>query len=217
MNTNPDAKRILCFGDSNTWGYIPGTKHNRYNANVRWTGVLQDILGLGFEVIEEGLNSRGIVKGDNRIGKEQRSAMEYILACLDSHDPLDYVIICLGANELKSEFKLSADEVGKNMKQLISTIQSRPSQSREQKPEILIVVPAKINETAPYAIKDGKFIGAYTKSIELKEVLLKIGKENNCRVLDIQNDLKTGEDGVHLLEESHYLLGKSLADFLRVN
>ena len=97
MNTNPKAKRILCFGDSNTWGYIPGTKHNRYPADIRWTGVLQQLLGSEFEIIEEALNSRGITKGDSRPGKEGRVGMEYILPCLDSHDPLYYVIVMLGS------------------------------------------------------------------------------------------------------------------------
>ena len=57
MNTNPDAFRILCYGDSNTWGYTPISK-KRYPANIRWTGVLQNLLGKDFWIIEEGLNGR---------------------------------------------------------------------------------------------------------------------------------------------------------------
>lgn len=118
MNTNPKAKRILCFGDSNTWGYIPGTKHQRYSSDVRWTGVLQNLLGNDYEVIEEGLNSRAINHSDSRLGKEQRNAINYIIACLDSHDPIDHIIVCLGANELKAELKLSSEEVGLELKNL---------------------------------------------------------------------------------------------------
>ncbi len=59
MNTNPTAKRILCFGDSNTRGYIPGgTWWGRYPADVRWTGVLQNLLGNEYEIIEEGRGAR---------------------------------------------------------------------------------------------------------------------------------------------------------------
>ena len=57
MNTNPNAINILCFGDSNTYGQKPD-KTGRYEANVRWTGVLQQLLGDGYYVIEEGLGSR---------------------------------------------------------------------------------------------------------------------------------------------------------------
>lgn len=69
MNTNPKAKRILCFGDSNTWGYIPGTNYDRYSVDVRWTGILQEKLGRDYEVIEDGVNSRTIVAVIQDLGK----------------------------------------------------------------------------------------------------------------------------------------------------
>ena len=48
-------KNILCFGDSNTWGFIPGSDHKRYSKQDRWTGILSEMLGSSYEVIEEGL------------------------------------------------------------------------------------------------------------------------------------------------------------------
>jgi len=57
MNTNPNAKTILCYGDSNTWGQKPD-KSSRYLVDVRWTGLLQKTLGDSYYVIEEGLSSR---------------------------------------------------------------------------------------------------------------------------------------------------------------
>lgn len=53
--------RILCYGDSNTWGYISGSDHQRYGNNERWTKILAKLLGNSFEVIEEGLNSRTLI------------------------------------------------------------------------------------------------------------------------------------------------------------
>ena len=32
-------KTVVCFGDSNTWGFDPETKE-RFPLDVRWTGVL---------------------------------------------------------------------------------------------------------------------------------------------------------------------------------
>ena len=52
---------ILCYGDSNTWGYIPGTIRERYEPDVRWTGVAQKLLGSDYLLIEEGLNGRTTV------------------------------------------------------------------------------------------------------------------------------------------------------------
>ncbi len=217
MNINPNAIRVLCFGDSNTWGYIPGTKHERYLADVRWTGILQARLGKEYEIIEEGLNSRGIVNGDGRPGKEQRSATEYVFACLDSHDPLDHVVICLGTNELKAGLGLSAEQVGENFRTLVQAIQSRPSQFRATVPHVTIVVPAAIDESTEYARKDDKFVGAREKSIQLRGVLANIANECGCSLVDIQDQLQTGEDGIHLLAGSHGALGAAVAESLLGN
>ena len=44
-------KRILCFGDSNTWGLIPGTD-KRFADGVRWTSIIRnDLEQSGYEII----------------------------------------------------------------------------------------------------------------------------------------------------------------------
>ena len=55
--------RIVCFGDSNTWGYDPRTSE-RFPQKVRWTGLLQEKLGRKYQVIEEGQNGRTIATED---------------------------------------------------------------------------------------------------------------------------------------------------------
>lgn len=215
MNTNLNAKRILCFGDSNTWGYISGTKHQRYPANIRWTGVLQNLLGNDYEIIEEGLNSRGILKGDNRPGKEGRVAMDYILPCLDTHDPLDYVLIMLGSNELKSEFNLSTKGIGENLKVLVQTIQNRSSQFRDIKPEVIIIVPPILNENTEYSLNNNKYVGAYEKSLGFKEVYSQIAKEFDLKIVDVQDQMIVGVDGAHITEESHAILAKAVCDVIK--
>ena len=51
-------KTILCYGDSNTFGYVPAGGGKWYPEDVRWTGVLQDDLGDAYRVIEEGCSGR---------------------------------------------------------------------------------------------------------------------------------------------------------------
>ena len=52
-------KQILCFGDSNTYGLIPGTTNQRYGWGTRWTSILDDkVRTKGYSVIEEGLCGR---------------------------------------------------------------------------------------------------------------------------------------------------------------
>jgi lysophospholipase L1-like esterase len=98
-------KTILCYGDSNTWGYIPGTGE-RYASHVRWPGVLQNALGNGYVIIEEGLCGRTTVWDDPI--EEYRSGKEYLIPCLKSHAPLDLVVLMLGSNDLKMRFAAPA-------------------------------------------------------------------------------------------------------------
>jgi lysophospholipase L1-like esterase len=93
MNINPKAIRIVCYGDSNTWGYIPGSGE-RYDPTIRWTGRLQQALGDGFEIIEEGLNSGTTIIDDPNY--ESKNGAAYLKSCLQSHYSLDIVILMLG-------------------------------------------------------------------------------------------------------------------------
>ena len=142
-----ELKRILCYGDSNTWGYISGSNHERYDNKKRWTKILENLLGDDFEIIEEGLNSRTLISNDLRPGKEGKNGYEYLIPCLDSHDPIDLVILMLGTNELKNTYNKSAENIGKLLENyFVKTILSRKSQFKETYPKLLIVAPPVINE-----------------------------------------------------------------------
>lgn len=197
--------RILCYGDSNTWGYISGTDHKRYGENERWTKLLSKKLGNEFEVIEEGLNSRTLISNDTRPGKEGKNGYEYLLPCLDTHDPIDLVIIMLGTNELKKVYNKTIEEVGEIFeKYFIKTILNRKSQIEDKYAEVLIIAP-------PIADDDGsgKYEGALEKSMKFNEVYMKIAKENNCYFID-NKFLNTGIDKVHLTKESHTILAEKI-------
>ena len=103
-------KEVLCYGDSNTWGYNPKTKQ-RYDRNTRWPCVLQRELGEEFLVIPEGQNGRTTVWDDPVEG--QKNGMTYLLPCLESHKPLDLVIITLGTNDLKHRFSVTAYDIAR--------------------------------------------------------------------------------------------------------
>ena len=90
-------KTILCYGDSNTWGFEPVTR-NLYGRTERWTGILRQELGLDYDVIEEGLNGRTTVWDDPIEG--HKNGKEQIIPILKSHQPLDLVTIMLGTNDL---------------------------------------------------------------------------------------------------------------------
>ncbi|MFZ9859978.1 MAG: SGNH/GDSL hydrolase family protein [Gemmataceae bacterium] len=199
-------KTILCYGDSNTWGYIPGTG-NRYPRQVRWTGVLQNLLGEKFHVIEEGLNGRTTVMDDpTRIAK---NGLPYLRPCLDSHAPIDLVVLMLGTNDTKHRFGLSAFDISEGVAMLVNIIQQSAAGLNNRAPAILLVSPVVLD---PAPEKSALFEGAAQKSRELAGHMENVAKANRCAFLDAS--LHTGVspiDGIHLDEEGHQALGHAIA------
>ena len=92
------ARTLVCFGDSNTWGYVPGSEGARFPREVRWPNRLQELLGAEWEVIAEGLNGR--TASVERPDSEGRNGLPYLFPCLLSHAPVDTVVIFLGTNDV---------------------------------------------------------------------------------------------------------------------
>ena len=204
--------KILCYGDSNTWGYISGSDHQRYSKSERWTGILSNLLGDKFEIIEEGLNSRTLISNDTRPGKEGKNGYEYLIPCLDTHDPIDLVVLMLGTNELKATYNKSANEIGEIFESyFVKVILNRKSQMYNRYPQLLIVVPPVVNENAQYCQNNNKYLGASLKSEKLSNIYKEIAEKNNCYFLN-NDGLETGIDGVHLTKESHKKLAENLKD-----
>jgi lysophospholipase L1-like esterase len=92
------VKTLVCFGDSNTWGHVPGSGGERHPREARWPVLLQHALGDEWEVIAEGLNGRTATF--ERADSEGRNGLPYLLPCLLSHAPVDLVVIFLGTNDV---------------------------------------------------------------------------------------------------------------------
>ena len=201
---------VLCYGDSNTWGYISGSDHQRYGNEERWTKILAKMLGNNFEIIEEGLNSRTLLSNDTRPGKEEKNGYEYLIPCLDTHDPINLVVLMLGTNELKNAYNKEAEEIGKMLEEyFVKTILNRKSQFKETYPKLLIVVPPIVNENQEYCKAKNKYLGAMEKSKRLNNIYKEIAERYNCYFLS-NDGLETGIDGVHLTKESHRKLAERL-------
>src|SRR5258705_7738093 len=102
-------KTVLCFGDSNTWGYVPGSDGERFPPDSRWPRRLARALGDEWEVIAEGLNGRTATV-DSPVA-DGRNGLTYLLPCLQSHMPLDVVVIYLGTNDAGDRYSLPAETV----------------------------------------------------------------------------------------------------------
>lgn len=209
MNAKDGAKRLLCFGDSNTWGCVPTGDESRYSPSVRWTGRLQNLLGEGYEIIEEGLNSRYVGISDDRPGKEGKNAMEYILPCIDSHEPIDNVIVMLGTNDMRARYSLEPEEIGEKMDKLIRLMMDR---GHKGEGEIILVAPPYVNENTYYTAR--RYAGAGEKSRSLGKVYSAIAERYGMTFVDAGPIAKVGDDGVHITEEGHAKLAGKLAQVM---
>lgn len=109
-------QHILCFGDSNTYGYKPdGT--GRFLEGVRWTSLLQQKLGKDYKVYEEGLCGRTTIFQDAL--REGRRGLDWIGTAVETHSPLDLVIIMLGTNDCKTRYGVSAEVIAKGLERVI--------------------------------------------------------------------------------------------------
>ena len=122
------TKRIMVYGDSNTWGWAPverGVPSTRYCEEERWPGVLQAALGDAFEVVEEGLSARTTDLPDPtlpQVGGAGLDGSAYLPAALATHLPLDLVVIMLGTNDLKAMYDRSPFRIALGVGKLVDIV-----------------------------------------------------------------------------------------------
>ena len=138
-----ETTRILCFGDSLTWGFDPATR-TRLPEDVRWPGVLQSLLGEGYRVIEEAQSGRTIATEDPAEG--EKNGLRYVIPCLESQSPLDLMIVMLGGNDLKRKFGYASIDIAGEMQILLEKIQSYNRFRMGDKMKVLLMAPPVIGE-----------------------------------------------------------------------
>jgi lysophospholipase L1-like esterase len=211
-------KRIMCFGDSLTWGWVPvieGVPTTRYAPNVRWTGVLQRELGSGYTIIEEGLSARTTSLDDPTDPRLDGSA--YLPSALASHLPLDLVILMLGTNDTKAYFHRTPFEIAAGMSKLVGQVLSSGGGvgTVYPAPLVLIIAPPPLREM-PHAYFRALFGGAHEKSAQLGEIYGALADFMKVNFLDAGSVLSTdGVDGIHFTEANNSALGKAVAAKIR--
>jgi len=204
------VKTILCFGDSNTWGYDPATQ-SRLSINERWAGVLRNELGSEYWVIEEGLNGRTTVF-DDPLG-DYKNGKEYIIPCIQTHAPIDLVVIMLGTNDLKKRFSLPAIDIARGAEVLVNLVKNSQAGPDGQTPQILLLAPPPVHEVASNA--EG-FEGAAEKSKKFGDYYGNVAKQTECHFLNTADVIQSSKiDGIHFEVQEHEKLGKKVAEFVR--
>ncbi|USG60626.1 SGNH/GDSL hydrolase family protein [Sneathiella marina] len=202
---------VLCYGDSNTWGCKPITQfgvYERYDPDVRWPGVLQSTLGSEYKVIEEGLNGRTTVFDDPIMGSD-RNGKSYLAPCLETHMPLDLVIIMLGTNDLKPRFPGTTFDIACGAGALLAMAMNPAGNWIGALPKTLLVAPPQIGELTALA---GILEGAQERSLKLAGDMKRVAEMLDSPFLDAGLHIQSSQaDGVHLEAEDHLVLGQAIA------
>ncbi|CAN5313985.1 SGNH/GDSL hydrolase family protein [soil metagenome] len=211
-------KRILCFGDSLTWGWIPvaeGVPTSRFPRDVRWTGVLGEQLGDGYEVIEEGLSARTTTADDP--ADPRLNGSTYLPACLASHLPLDLVILMLGTNDTKVNLGRTPFDIASGMGVLATQVLTSTGGvgTVYPAPQVLIVAPPALADM-PHPWFELVFEGGREKSAELSRVYSALASFMKVPFFDAGSVISTdGVDGIHFTEANNRDLGVALAEQVR--
>lgn len=207
MNTNPNAITVLCFGDSNTNGATPD-KSGRFAANVRWVGQLQTILGPNYYVIEEGLGGRTTNSDHFREGKEGRNGFVYFKPALESHLPLNYLVIMLGTNDVKNIYNKSVDEIATALGDYVKFTRDKSAERGYDAPKVILVSPAPVDKRSFGDVYDQSSVD---KSLQLAGSINKLASQLNCEFVDASTIAEVGADGIHLTKDSQSRLAQAIA------
>jgi lysophospholipase L1-like esterase len=183
---------------------------DRHARDLRWTGVLSRELPGGYTVIEEGLNGRTTVF-DDPIEGAYKNGRAHLETCLESHMPLDLVILMLGTNDLKSRFGVTAADVAMGAGALIEEIR-RPRLARARTggvPDILLIAPPPLG---PQSVLADLFAGGVEKSREFSIHFEQVAQLKGCHFLNAGDHVVSSPvDGAHLEAEQHAKLGTAVA------
>ena len=197
-------KKVLCFGDSNTYGFVPG-KCTRYDKNTRWTGVLQALCGSDFSIIEGGCNNRTAFV-DNPAGVEQTGYK--ILPEYFTKDYFDIVVLAIGINDLQLFFRPTLEEFEQGMEKLIKITKDLSPNAK-----IILVCPSKLDLAG---IKSGVFSFQFDeisieKSGKLSPIYKSLAEKYKCHFIDLNNIVEVSPlDGLHFSPKNHKTIAENL-------
>ena len=204
--------RIVCFGDSLTWGWKP-QDFTRFPEDVRWPGVLQDRLGSDFQIIEEGQSSRTINCDDPAEGEKNGS--KYIIPCIESHYPFDMLIVMLGTNDCKEKFSLCSLNIMVEMRTFLEKVISYSHFKWNDSIKILLMSPPHMGENIEKSWLGEMFHlhNGVRKSKELAPYYKMIADTLKIDFMDAAKIVKASNfDSIHLDAENQIKLGEAVAE-----
>lgn len=200
-------KNIICYGDSNTFGFNP-KDCSRFDENTRWTALLQKSLGDDYNIVDESACDRtGVV---NNPKGELFSAPQHFPKLISKSEKVDLIILGVGTNDLQSQYNISFDTVEKGLKNLVELAKTKTK-------TVIILPPVVLNETVSKGFFSYQFNEtSIVKSKKIGEIYKTIADNYQCEYFDINNFATPSEfDGLHYDEAAHKLIADKLSEFIK--
>ena len=206
---------ILCFGDSNTYGYCHTAPDFRYSEEKRWVNILSVMLGNGFSVSAEGQNGRTTAFDwpPNPVPPiPEKNGLKILPEILGRQkEKTNLIIFMLGTNDCSFPFGLSPEEITYGMEKLIDAANNIETEKQGFSPKIILVSPPLILpdiEGTPFVNQIDK--SSAEKSLALAPLYEELAERKNCIFLDAKDCEVNPLDCEHLTEKGHRHLAEKL-------
>jgi lysophospholipase L1-like esterase len=207
---NDRMPSVLCYGDSNTWGYIASSE-GRFGRGERWPGVLQRELGADHYVIEEGLNSRTTMY--EVPGEPGRNGLEYLPIALETHAPLDAVVLALGINDVFLP-GIGARWAARGVEALIGATRTSGAGPEGHAPAVLVLIPPPLGVMPAEWEADAPT--ARDESRRLPQEFRRVCDPLGVAMLDLSTVCEVSpHDGLHFDADAHAAIGSAVAAEVR--
>ena len=208
-------KKVLIYGDSNTWGdnFILG---NRIPDDKQWPNILQNSLGSEYKVIQEGLPGR--LAGNDEKEKIYKNGKDTFLSIFRTHSPVDVLIISLGTNDLQLKYEKNYINIISDLAwykntvcEMFENIEDRKKYFiNEALPKIIYILPVNFDY-----INNANVIFNINSEEKRKLIIQEFFKYvKNVETISF-SDITLFEDGVHLDFNGHKLMASEVKNVLK--
>ena len=211
-------KRVLFFGDSNTWGFIPANG-NRFAEDIRWPSVVGTMLSDHIVAVEDAISGR--ITNLDKSSLPHRNALTKLPYSLAAHAPLDLVVLCIGTNDLKHTDIHGACN---GLESLINCLETAEAELPLPKDapnfpnglKLLIIAPIQLHPEIETRRPDSKLQFAYEESLKFSEHFRTVAEKHNAWFLDAAQYAQPSiKDCIHMDAGSHLALAEAVTAKIR--
>ena len=204
-----NMKKILVYGDSNTWGdnFIEG---RRIPEEKKWVNILRNKYKDKYIFYQEGLPGR--IAGNEEVEKKYKNGADTFLSTFRTNAPVDVVIISLGTNDLQIKYNKSSKKIINDLKWYKEQLEISFEDDDDKKkyfdnkfPEIIYILPINFDYEVNASVVFNK------ESEKKRKEIIEFFKDKN---VIIGNNLDLFNDGIHLSYKGHEQMAKLVEERL---